>query len=157
MESQQKARASGFLLINGGLMSRPQEETSLTLDAADAAGAADGRPTPLKSGNQAAGLWVVALDPQSADAWESVQRLTALQPDQPCFAISVPAGREASTGLTHLVDAPGAEPFDLPTLIQTVTQLLSQLPERGRRNLGPACCESVENTAPCEASSSHVS
>jgi hypothetical protein len=155
MESQQ-IRSASILLINGGLKSRPQVEAAVTLDTACAVSATDGRSTAPECDKQA-GLWVVALDPQSADAWESVQRLTALQPDQPFFAISVPAGREASTCLTHPSDAPVAKPFDLPTLIQSVTQLLSQLPERGHRSLSPGCRESGNQTSPCEPPSSHVS
>ena len=127
-------------------MSRQKLEAALTLDTARAPGATDGRSTALEDDKEA-GLWVVALDPQSAEAWESVQRLTALQPSLPFFAISVPAGREASNGLTHPSDVPRAKPFDLPTLIQTVTQLLSQLPERGHSNLSAA---SGKNTSPCE-------
>ena len=146
-----------MLLIDRGSMSRQKSEVALTLDAARAVGAADGRSTAPELGNNLAGLWVVALDPQSAEAWESVQRLTALQPDLPFFAISVPAGRESSTGLTHPSDAPVAKPFDLPTLIKTVTQLLSQLPDRGHRSVNPARAESGNNTSPCEPSSSHVS
>jgi hypothetical protein len=157
MEMQQISKAASVLLINGGLTGRQQVEAALTLDADRAVSATDGRSTAPEVGDKQAGLWVVALDPQSADAWESVQRLTALQPDQPFFAISVPARREASTSLTHPSDGPGAKPFDLPSLIQTVTQILSQLPERGQSNLSAALRESGNQTSPCEPSSSHVS
>ena len=68
------------------------------------------------------------LNPPHEDAWETVERLTSLQPNLPVVAMTTRVEEEVSISKAISVDALMEKPLDLPLLMATLNQLTSRPP-----------------------------
>ena len=78
---------------------------------------------------------VVLLDinPRDENAWETVERLTALQPNLPVIAMTARLEEHDSTSIAPALDALMEKPLNLVLLIQTLNNLTSLTPTPLRR------------------------
>jgi DNA-binding response OmpR family regulator len=65
------------------------------------------------------------LNPRNESAWETVQHLTALQPDLPVVAMSARLEQYDSSCPDLSVDAVVEKPLDIVSLMQTLSDLIS--------------------------------
>ena len=68
------------------------------------------------------------LNPREENAWETVQRLTALQPNLPFVAMTARLEEHDSTSIAPALDALMEKPLNLVLLLQTLNDLTSQTP-----------------------------
>jgi len=75
-------------------------------------------------------LVLLDLSPRNENAMETVQRLTALQPDLPVVAMTARLEQHVANNGASVLDGPIFEkPLDLVLLMKTLHQLTSQTPE----------------------------
>ena len=73
------------------------------------------------------------LNPPNENAWETVKRLTSLQPNLPVIAMTARVEEHDFSTSAKAVDALMEKPLDLPLLMDTLSQLTSEphlLPRR---------------------------
>jgi DNA-binding response OmpR family regulator len=78
-------------------------------------------------------LVLLDLNPRNENAFETVQRLTALQPDLPVVAMTARLEQHDSTAGAPVLHALMAKPLNLQVLMKTLKDLTSQPPEPQRR------------------------
>jgi DNA-binding response OmpR family regulator len=66
------------------------------------------------------------LNPPNENPWETVECLTALQPDLPVVAMTARVEEQVSVSHAISLDALMEKPLDLPLLMATLTQLTSK-------------------------------
>ena len=66
------------------------------------------------------------LNPPNENPWETVECLTALQPDLPVVAMTSRVEEQVSVSKAFSLDALMEKPLDLPLLMATLTQLTSK-------------------------------
>jgi CheY-like chemotaxis protein len=65
------------------------------------------------------------LNPPYENAWETVERLTSLQPNLSVIAMTARVEEHDFNSCAHAVDALMEKPLDLPLLIDTLNELTS--------------------------------
>ena len=68
------------------------------------------------------------LNPRNENAWETVQRLTALQPNLPVIAMTARLEEHDSTSFAPALDALMEKPLNVVLLLQTLNDLTSPTP-----------------------------
>ena len=121
-----------ILLVDEDLPVRQALERALTVENFQVVFAATGHEAVQRFGEYHIDVLLLGLNSRNESGWDTLQRLTALQPLLPVIITTARPGHQMSAN-TPAVDAWMEKPLDLPVLIQTLNELASQTPDVRRR------------------------
>ena len=121
-----------ILLIDDDLKVREALEQALTTENYQVVLAANRHEALHEVGQQPIDIVLLDLNPRAENGWETLQRLTALQPHLPVVAMTARPEHEPNSR-THAVDALLEKPLSLSVLLQVLSELTSQTPRALRR------------------------
>ena len=128
------ATKPNILLVDEDLPVRQALERALTAENFQVVFAASMHEAEQRFGEYHIDVLLLGLNSRNESGWDTVQRLTALQPLLPVIITTARPGHQMSAN-TPAVDAWMEKPLDLPVLIQTLNELASQTPDDRRRVL----------------------
>jgi DNA-binding response OmpR family regulator len=123
------ARQTHVLLVDEDLPVRQALGRALTVENFHVVSAGSGSEAVQRFGEQSIDVLLLDLNPQSERGWDTLRRLTALQPLLPVIIITARAGQLTSGSTARTVDAWMEKPLDIPVLIQVLNELASQTPD----------------------------
>jgi two-component system response regulator MprA len=126
------ATKANILLMDEDLPVRQALERALTVENFQVVFAASMHEAEQRFGETHIDVLLLGLNSRNESGWDTVQRLTALQPLLPVIITTARPGHQMSAN-TLTVDAWMEKPLDLPVLIQTLNELASQTPDDRRR------------------------
>lgn len=88
-------------------------------------------------GQQPIDIVLLDLNPRTENGWETLQRLTALQPHLPVVAMTARPEHEPNSR-AQAVDALLEKPLNLSVLLQVLNELVTQTPTPRRAEATPA-------------------
>jgi two-component system response regulator PilR (NtrC family) len=121
-----------ILLVDDDLMVRQALEQALTAENYQVVQAANRHEALHEVGQHSIDIVLLDLTPRAENGWETLQRLTALQPHLPVVAMTARPEHETNSR-SHAVDALLEKPLSLSVLLQVLNQLTSQTPTPRRR------------------------
>jgi len=121
-----------ILLIDDDLMVRQALGHALTAENYQVVPAANRHEALHEIGQQRIDILLLDLNPRTENGWETLQRLTALQPHLPVVAMTARPEHEPNSR-AQAVDALLEKPLSLSVLLQVLNQLASQTPTPRRR------------------------
>src|SRR5260221_2971824 len=107
---------------------------ALTLENFQVVCAASAHEAVQRFEEQQIDVLVLGLNQRDDRGWDTLKRLTAIQPLLPVVVTIARPGAQTAAGI-RAVDAWMEKPLDLPILIQTLSELASQTPDVRRRVL----------------------
>lgn len=126
---------TSILLVDDDLMVRQALEQALATENYFVVAAANREEALRQLGRHRIDILLVDVHPWSEDGWETVQRLTALQPSLPVVAMT--ARIEQLDSNHYSFDALLEKPLNLAVLMQTLKGLASLNSEPRRQALTP--------------------
>jgi DNA-binding response OmpR family regulator len=121
-----------ILLIDDDLMVRQALEHVLAVENYQVVPAANRQEALQEFGKRQIDIVVIDVNPRHENGWETVQRITSLEPRVPVVGMTARAEQQEFTSSADAVDALMDKPLDVPVLIQTLNELLSQTPKSRR-------------------------
>ncbi len=116
-----------ILLIEEDLMVRQALGQALTVENYQVFQAANRHEALHEVGQQPIDIVLLDLNPRTESGWETLQRITALQPHLPVVAMTARLEHE-SDSRSRAVDALLEKPLNLSVLLQVLNKLTSQTP-----------------------------
>jgi DNA-binding response OmpR family regulator len=118
-----------ILLIDDDLMVRQALEQALVAENYQVVQVANRQEALHEVGQQPIDIVLLDLNPRTENGWETLQRITDLQPHLPVVAMTARPEHEPNSRV-HAVDALLEKPLNLSMLLQVLNELLSQTPMR---------------------------
>ena len=122
-----------ILLIEDDLMVRQALGQALTSENYQVIPAANRHEALHEVGQHSIDVVLLDLTPRTENGWETLQRLTALQPHLPVVAMTARPEHETNSS-AHAVDALLEKPLSLSVLLQVLNELATQTPTPRRRS-----------------------
>jgi CheY-like chemotaxis protein len=121
---KQMRRQKNILLVEGDLMVRQALGQALAVENYNVVPAANGQEALHEVRQHPIDIVLLDLSPRGENGWETLQRLTTLQPHMPVVAMT--ARPEPANSNAHGVDVLLEKPLNLTVLIRTLNKLSSQ-------------------------------
>jgi CheY-like chemotaxis protein len=125
---QPMIKRTKILLIDDDLMVRQALGQVLTAENYQVVPAANRHEALHEVGQQPIDIVLLDLNPRTESGWETLQRLTALQPHLPVVAMTARPEHESNSSRAQAVHALLEKPLSLSILLQVLNELASQTP-----------------------------
>ena len=126
------ATKANILLVDEDLPVRQALERALSVENFQVVFAATGHEAIRRFGEYHIDVLLLGLNSRNDSGWDTVLRLTALKPLLPVIITAARPGHPM-TERARAVDAWMEKPLNLPVLVQTLNELVSQTPDVRRR------------------------
>ena len=126
-------RQTNILLIDDDVMVRQALGQALTVENYHVVPAANRQEALREVGNHPIDIVLLDVNPRNENGWETVRRLTAVQPHVAVIAMTARPEQHESNSSANAVDALLEKPLNLYVLIRTLDRLASQNPELRQR------------------------
>ena len=120
-----------ILLIEDDLMVRQALGQALTTENYQVVQAANRHEALHEVGQRLIDIVLLDLNPRTENGWETLQRITALQPHLPVVAMTARPEHEPDSR-SRAVDVILEKPLNLSVLLRVLNELTSQTPTRRR-------------------------
>ena len=116
-------KQKNILLIDEDLMVRQALGQALAVENYHVVSAANRHEALREAGQQPIDIVLLDLNPRGENAWETVQRLTALQPHVPVVAMTARREQHEPKSSAHRVNVLLEKPLNLSVLLQALNEL----------------------------------
>jgi len=126
-------KPTNILLIDDDLMVRQALGQALAMENYNVVPAANQHEALREVGQRPIDIVLLDLNPSSENGWETLERLTALQPHLPVVAMTARAEQHQPSSNANGLDVLLEKPLNLTVLLQTLKELASQSPSPRRQ------------------------